>query len=214
MTSQKSDKPHVLLSVGDLDADEKKRDELVGAIKKNAPTSPLYTANTTIQAQVGKVDTTNTTYKGALAAAAASKKQHDTDVAAANKARVNANKAIRMLANLTENDAVSEDDIKGMAFTAYTGKPPAPALVAPLVGWKPGTKGSGRATASVQGTGRTRYAFAADQSLDGTNWAKLVGSGKSRKLNGKSGTTVWVRFALEHKGAQSDWSVPIQITFP
>src|SRR3954470_5408069 len=99
MPSQKSEIPHVLLDIGALDADEKKRDELVGAINKNAPTSPLFTASPAIQAQVDKVDKTNTTYKSAVAAAAASKKKHDTDVAAANKAKVNANKAIRLLAD-------------------------------------------------------------------------------------------------------------------
>src|SRR5262245_19256131 len=107
----KSPQPHVLLDIGALDADEKARDELVAAIKKNAPTSALFSANPVIQAAVAKVDSTNTAYKDAVGIAAASGKQHTTDVAKANDARMEADKAIRLLAQLTEHDAKTEQDI-------------------------------------------------------------------------------------------------------
>jgi hypothetical protein len=207
-------KPRVLLDIGTLDANEKARDELVGAIEKNAPSSALFANNQVIQAQVGNVKTTNTTYKSALATAAASGKQHATDVATANAAKLAADKSIRLLADLTEHDALTEADIKGMAFEAYTGKPPAPPLEAPVVDVTPGKKGSGKATASAHETGRTKRKYAAESSVDGVTWSTLTGSGKSRKLAGKSGTMIWVRFALQRGPLQSAWSNAVQITFP
>jgi len=210
----KSTTPHVLLDIGALDSDEKARDALCGAIKKNAPSSALYAANPVIQAAVAKVDATNTTYKAALVTAAASGKQHATDVADANAARSDADKSIRLLAQLTEHDAKSEADIKGMAFDAYTGKPPVPPLDAPLVDVKLGAKGSGKATASAHETGRTRRKYAAESSPDGVTWSGLTGTGKARKVAGKSGSAVWVRFALMRGPLQSAWSNAVQIVLP
>jgi hypothetical protein len=47
-----------------------------------------------------------------------------------------------------------------------------------------------------------------------STWAVIPGTGKSRRLTGKSGTSVWVRFALVHGQIQSDWSNPVLVTFP
>jgi hypothetical protein len=47
-----------------------------------------------------------------------------------------------------------------------------------------------------------------------STWAVIPGTGKSRRLTGKSGTSVWVRFALVHGQLQSDWSNPVLVTFP
>jgi hypothetical protein len=206
--------PHVLLDMSILDADEKARDELVAAIDKNAPSSPIYANNPVVQAQVAAVKATNTAYKTAVGVAAASGKQHATDVAAAGVARVAADKAIRLLADLTEHDAQTEAEIKTMAFDAYTGKPPAPPLESPVVDIELGKKNSGKAKASAHETGRTHQKYAAESSLDGITWSPLTGSGKSRRLAGKSGTTIWVRFALQRGALQSAWSNPVQITFP
>jgi hypothetical protein len=209
-----SPKPRVLLDIRALDADEKARDELVGAIDKNAPSSTLFAGNPVIQAQVAAVKSTNATYKSALATAGASARQHATDVAAANTAKTAADKAIRLLADLVEHDAQTEAEITGMAFEAYAGKPPAPPLEPPVVDVTPGRKGSGKATAAAHETGRTRRKYAAESSVDGVTWSTLTGSGKSRKLAGKSGATIWVRFALQRGQLQSAWSNPVQITFP
>jgi hypothetical protein len=210
----KSDTPHVRLDMGVLDFDEKKREELVGAVEKNAPQSTLFANNPAIQAQVADVAKTHQAYKTALQTAAASGNQHTNDVAAANRAKKKADKSIRMLAEMTEHDAVTEDDIKSMAFDAYTGKPPPPPLDAPVVDVKLGKKGSGKATASAHEAGRTRQKYAAESSVDGVTWVTLIGSGKSRKVAGKSGATLWVRFALQRGQALSAWSNPVQITFP
>ena len=51
-------------------------------------------------------------------------------------------------------------------------------------------------------------------SPDGITWSALPGSGKSRDLTGKSGTSIWVRFALQVRQQQSAWSEPVHITFP
>ena len=214
MTTNKSETLHILLNIADLNADEKMRDQLVGAIAVQAPKSSLYKANPAIQAEVANVGATNTTYKSALGTAAASAKQHATDVAAANTARLQANKSIKMLATLVQHDAETEADIKGMALTPYTGKPPVPQLVPPIAAVTPGKKGSGRAKASVQETGKTRRKYAAESSLDGITYTALPGSGKSRDLTGKSGTSMWVRFALQVRDQQSAWSDPVHITFP
>jgi hypothetical protein len=210
----KSEAIHILLDIGALDADEKVRDQLVGAITLNAPKSPLYKANAAIQAEVANVSARHTTYKSALGTAASSAKQHALDVAAANTARIQANKSIRLLSSLIEHDAVTEDDVKGMAMTPYMGKPPVPALVAPIAAATPGQKGSGKAKAFVQAPGKTRRKYAAESSQDGITWVALPGSGKARDLSGKSGTSIQVRFALQVRDQQSAWSDPVHITFP
>jgi hypothetical protein len=66
----------------------------------------------------------------------------------------------------------------------------------------------------VQVTGTTRQFFDAQSSPDGTTWTDLPGTGKTRDLTGKSGTFVWVRFALLRGQQQSPWSAPVQVTFP
>lgn len=48
----------------------------------------------------------------------------------------------------------------------------------------------------------------------GVTWSGLAGGGKSRKLSGKSGTSMQVRFALVRGQLQSPWSQPVVVTFP
>ena len=104
-----------------------------------------------------------------------------------------------------------------MAFTVRPGRPPAPPLVPPTVDVVLGRKGGGKARVSVHETGKTRRRYAAQSSPDpvgpGT-WSPLPGAGKSRRLSGKSGTSVWVRFALMHGQEQSDWGTPVLVTLP
>ena len=208
----------VLLDLHLLDRDEKTRADVVGAILKQAPQSQLFKNSPAIQAEVQNLSTTYDTFNQSGSKAAASKAQHTSDVAAHDEARQENNKSLSLLRTLAENGATSMKDLTDMAFVAYQGKPPAPPIEPPQVVLpKLGKKGSGKAEAVVQETGRTRQRYAAQWSPDPitpTSWDGLPGSGKSRKLTGKSGTSVWVRFALVRAGKQSDWSVPILITFP
>jgi hypothetical protein len=208
--------PRALLELQAL-ADEKVREDLVNAILKLAPQSALYTQNPPIQKQVQLVGSTFATYKTARAASAASATQHKNDVAAEAQAQLANDRALVALRHMTEDTAVTLDDIKSMAFEAYQGRPPAPSMAGPLVDVVLGRKGSGKARATVHETGGTRRRYVAEMSPDpitATSWAPLPGTGKSRKLTGKSGTTVWVRFALLHGQAQGDWSAPVLVTFP
>jgi hypothetical protein len=218
MATAKSDIVHVALSTEVLDDDETKRDELAASIAALGPTSALALANPGIASQVTVVATTYSAYKGAVAKAGASGKQHATDVEAAVGARVLSNKALRLLASLLENAATTPAQVNLVGMDAYTGKPAEPPLVAPLVDVKLGQKGSGKATAAAHETGSTRYSYSAQSTANpignSSTWTDLVGGGKTRKLAGPSGTSLWVRFALRRGQLLSDWSTPILVTFP
>ncbi len=209
----KSDNVHVVLSTTDLDADEKRRDELVGAVMKMGPVSALALADPTILANITNVGKTYTVYKSAVQTAAASGQQHDADVAAAGQARVLSNKSLRLLATQLETSATTEQQITDTGFQAYTGKPLAPPLVAPVLGVKYGKKGSGKATVFAQETGGRRAYIAESSPNPVTTWSTLVGDGKTRKLTGAPGTSLWVRFALRQGQSSSDWSTAVLVTF-
>ena len=77
----------------------------------------------------------------------------------------------------------------------------------------------------MEGLARLEYrgydsAGIAIMSAKGTQVCRRVGRVRDleaslpRRLSGKSGTSVWVRFALMHGQLQSDWSAPVLVTFP
>jgi hypothetical protein len=208
---------HVLLDITALDTDDTEREKLVAGIVKMAPQSPLFTSSV-VQAEVANLAKTQATYVLARQTAAQSAKQHSADVTAASLAQVANNKSLNLLRTLIENGATSLADVQSMAFVAYAGRPPAPALVPPdSIDVKLGKKGSGRATASAHELGTTRHRYAAQTSpnpITATSWVGLAGDGKSRKLSGPSGSQVWVQLALTRGQLQSAWSVPVLITFP
>jgi len=214
MAKTKSDIVHVLLSTTGLDAEEKDRDDLVGALQKLGPVSALALANPAIQTGLTNVVTTYGTYKKAGQTASASAQQHASDVAAAGDARVANDKAIRLVANLIENDATTEKQVTDTGFKAYTGKPPAPPLVYPAFNLVYGKKGSGKAKTVAQETGPRRAYLVETSPNPITTWTTAVGGGKTRKLTGASGTSIWVRYALRQGQLQSDWSPPVLVTFP
>jgi hypothetical protein len=206
----------VLLDLHLLDGDEKARADLVGAILKQAPKSQLYANSPTVQAEVKNLGVTYDAFTSTGSQAAATAKQLKSDVAAHVKAREANNKSLNLLRTLTENGATEPKDIQDMAFVPYTGKPTPIPLDAPaLIVQKPSKKGSGKTEAAVYETGRTRQRYAAECSPNGVDgWVAQIGAGKSRKLTGKPGTSVWIRFALQRGGQQSPWSAPFQVTFP
>ena len=70
---------------------------------------------------------------------------------------------------------------------------------------------------SAHEIGRMRRRYATQSSPDPVGpdtWSPLPGTGKSRTITGKSGTSVWVRFALVHEELQSEWSTPVLVTLP
>jgi hypothetical protein len=208
---------HILLDINALDADDTARETLVAAIVQMAPQSPLY-VNPTVQAEVANLAKTQAAFVLARQAAAASAKQHAADVTTAADAQIANNKSLNLLRTLTVNGSTSLANVQSMAFVAYAGKPPAPLLVPPdAVDVKLGKKGSGKATASAHEVGITRRHYAAQMSpgpVTPTSWVSLPGNYKSRKLEGPSGTQVWVQFALVRAGLQSAWSTAALITFP
>jgi hypothetical protein len=208
---------HVVLDLNELNKDVKKQQELVASVMKMAPQSPLY-ANTAIAAEVANLGKVQTTYVTAVQTAAASGKQHVSDVTSAGIAQIAVNKSLNLLRTLIENGAVTEADVQSMAFVASAGKPPAPALVPPeSIDVKLGKKGSGKATVSAHELGTTRRSYAAQMSpnpITPASWVALTGAGKSRKLSGPSGTQVWVQFALMRGSLLSAWSTAVLVTFP
>jgi hypothetical protein len=205
---------HTQLNLATLDANDQARDDLVAGILKLAPSSPLY-ANAAIKAEIATLGSSWQTYKDAGKTAAQSAKQHKSDVAAKATARANNNKSLTRLRTLAETNATSLDDLKGLALPAYEGRPPVPSMAGPVLDIVLGRKNSGRATAKAHETGGTRHKYVAESSGDpiGT-WTLLVGSGKARKLVGKPGDKVWVRFALQYRGQQGDWSTPVLVVLP
>jgi hypothetical protein len=205
----------ILLDLRKIDADDKARATLVNGILQSAPKARLYGASPTIQAEVGNLKTTYDNYVTAEGQAAATLAKLKVDIAARNKAKLANNLSINLLRTLTEGSAAEANDITEMAFQVYTGAPPKPALEPPaVIDVKPGKRGSGKAEVVVHETG-TRQHYAAQWSPNGQDpWAALVGSGKSRKVSGKSGTSIYVRFALQLGQQLSAWSAAIQVSFP
>jgi hypothetical protein len=209
----------ILLDLQKLDADPQARADLNTNIAALAPSSPLY-AKQAVKDEVANLGTTFTALKAARKTAAASAAQHKLDVEAENAAMLANNKSLSLLRTLTENGALTPADAKSMGFDPYEGPPPKPDLtVAPLqidveLGKRP-HQGQGSAKASVhESATEPRRHYAAQSSTDGVTWVDLVGHGKSRRLTGKSGTSIFVRFALERGSQRSPWSNAVQITFP
>jgi hypothetical protein len=214
MTTKKSTQIHAQLSISALNGGDQARDDLVAGILKLAPSSPLY-ANAAIKAEIATLGSTWQAYKDAGKTAAQSAKQHKSDVAAKVAAKDLNNKSLARLRTLAETNATSLDDLTSLAIPAYEGRPPAPSMAGPVLDIVLGRKNSGRATAKAHETGGTRHKYIAESSGDPiANWTPLVGSGKARKLVGKPGDKVWVRFAIQHLQQQGDWSTPVLVVLP
>jgi hypothetical protein len=212
------DKPltpvHIFLDFRNVDASDTVRDDLNNAIATMAPTSPLW-GNPGVQAEVSNLAATLVAYKDASKAAVKSAQQHKLDLEKEADAKAANNKSLNALRTLVENGSVTPADVKSMGFVPYEGPPPKPPLLPPLqLDVELGKKGHGKAKVSAHETGTTRRHYAAQSSPDGITWTELIGHGKSRRLSGKSGTSIWVRFALELGSERSEWSVAVQITFP
>jgi hypothetical protein len=212
---------HAALDIGALESNFPARESLVNAILKLAPQSPLFINNVVMQQAVSMLGTTFTTLKTAGNTRAASAKQHKNDVSAEAEARGANDRALLLVKTLAENGATNANDLASMALSPiHLGKSTGTTL--PLVPPESidiamGKKGHGKVKVAAHETGTTRHRYAAEMSPDpigATTWSALPGTGKSRRLTGKSGTSVWVRFALIRGQQQSDWSTPVLVTFP
>ena len=208
---------HVELALSTLESDIAAREVLVLNIEKLAPASPLF-ANPAMQKAVSDLSASFVAFKAKVATAAASAKQHALDAAAQVDARNVNDKALILVKALTESGAQSVGDIQSMAFTPRVGRPPPPPLVAPpSIDVTMGKAGHGKIKVAAHEVGKARRRYVAQLSPDpigpGT-WAAIAGSGKSRWITGKSGTSVWVRFAMMSRQLQSDWCMPVLVTFP
>ena len=205
------------LDINALVANLAARETLINSILKLAPQSLLYT-NPMVQQAVATLAATFGTLKTASTTSAASAKQHKIDAAAEAAALGDNDRALLLVKSLTENGAKSADDIKSMAFVPLVGRPLAPPMVPPdSIDVTMGKKGHGKVKVAAHELGTTKRRYAAEMSPDPigpATWAPLPGTGKSRRLTGKSGTSVWVRFALVRGQLQSDWSTPVLVTFP
>jgi hypothetical protein len=212
-----SNRVHAELDLRSLESDLAAREALVNSVLTLAPKSPLY-ANPMVQQAVSNLAATFSVFKVAGSTAAATSKQAKIDAAAEVAARRDNDLALVLVKTLTENGSKTLEDVASMAFAAYTGKPPAPAMVPPeSIDVTMGKRGYGRVKVAAHELGKTKRHYAAEMSPDpvGANtWSILPGSGKSRWLTGKSGTSAWVRFALVRGQIQSEWSVPVLVTFP
>ena len=208
---------HVELALSTLESDIAAREVLVGNIGKLAPASPLF-ANPAMQKAVSDLTLTFATLKARVTTAAASAKQHTLDAAAQADARNANDKALILVKVLTESGAQSVGDIQGMAFTPRVGKPPPPPLVPPAsIDVTPSKSAHGKVKVAAHEIGKTKRRYAAQSSPDpiaAASWVALPGAGKSRWIRGKSGTSVWVRFALMLGQQQSDWCTPVLVTLP
>jgi len=204
-----------ILNLTVLDSSDAERDDFVNGVNQVLPQSAIYKNNPAVQSAFANVLSTLGTYKTATKTASGSAQQAKADANAAQTAKKANDKAIVFFVDVVENDAQSPEDLAATGLKSYPGKPPAPPMLPPeTIDTKPGRKGSGVTTATVREPAGVRRRYAAQMSLDGNTWTALPGSGKSRKLTGKSGGTAWVRFALMRGQAQSDWSSAVPVTFP
>ena len=208
---------HVELALASIETDIAGRETLVNNIGRLAPQSPIYVIPA-VPTAVANLGATFVVYKAKVATAATSAKQHALDVAALNDARNANDKALLLVKALTEAGAQSATEIESMAFTARSERrPPPPPLVPPAsIDIQMGKKG-GKVKVAAHEIGKTKRRYAAQTSPDPigpTTWTTVPGAGKSRWLAGRSGTSVWVRFALMHGQLQSDWSTAVLVTFP
>jgi hypothetical protein len=217
MMRRPSNRFHAELDLTQLGADHAARQALIDAILELAPKSSIYLNNPTVQQAVAALGTTLATVKSAGATVAATAKQYKIDLAAETAAIQANDRALLLVKNLSENFATSAGDLASMAFNAVLPKPSF-ALAPPVsVDITMGKRGHGNLKVSAHQVGTTRRHYMVETSPDpiGPNsWTLVPGTGKSRRLTGKSGTSLWVRFALVRGQGQSDWGTPVLVTFP
>ena len=208
---------HVALDLWRLDRFPDAREKLIEAVLKLAPKSPLYAA----PGMKAAVEALAKAYEGCQQTGATIgvlRKQLAFLEQVWAEERHATGMCLVAVKQLTEVNAKTEADVASMAFEAMLRKS-APSDLPPVesIDVRTGPKGSGRAYASAHETGPTKWHYAAQSSpgpMDPSTWSDLIGDGKQRKLHGRSGSSIWVRFARKRGDQQSEWCTPVLITFP
>jgi hypothetical protein len=209
--------PRFLVALDVHSLDDDRIHQLAGDIALAAKTSPLVLASPTMQASIAELVIEDENLTAANQAVDADRAKLRIDIAAEAVVRSTAVGALRTIAALVAQVATSAADVQSVGVAAQPPRsprnqePPVPASIDN----KPPRTGHGKTTVSVHETGPIQYRYAAEQSLDGTNWTQLgVGRGKTRVVTGPSGTQVWVRFATVRGHRQSAWCTPVLVTLP
>jgi hypothetical protein len=205
----------VLLALSGMTNDETL--ELSGNIVKLTPTSALATANPSVASGAAAVGARAATLKTSLAKASDLAKQAVDAATVALADREDLDTEVHAFVGNVLNVATTPDDLTSVALTprAQPVTPTVgPEVPASFVVSMPKYK-KGYADISVSEPAGVHGRYYAEWSPDpiGT-WARLAGTGKSRRVTGVSGTKVWVRFARVRGALESDWSAPQLIVIP
>ncbi|MFT3764084.1 MAG: hypothetical protein QM820_00945 [Minicystis sp.] len=205
---------HVELDISTLD--DQRRADALAAIQELAPASVIYIKNPAVQAAVSSLGAAGDALKASSGVVAADEKKLALDKQTLVENRANFDKVLVLLKNLVENAATSDAELKSMGLKPRGPRPVEPLLPPPGITVKLG-KIPGQFTVSAQETG-SRKRYAAQMSENPGNpgaWTELPGHGKSRLVKGlKSGTVVWVQFAVVRGQGRSEWCKPVPITVP
>ena len=205
----------ILLALSQMTDDEVL--DLAGNIGKLAPTSTLGTANPPVASGATAVVAKATTFKASRTKASDLAKQTVAAEGTALSDREGLETEIHAFTGTVLNVAQTPEDLTGVALTPRdktvtpTAGPDAPAAFEIT---KPRYK-RGYADISVIEPAGMHGRYYAEWSPDPIGaWARLAGTGKSRRVTGASGTKVWVRFARVRGQLESGWSEPQLIVIP
>ena len=208
-------KLHISLALSAMTDDEVL--DLAGNIGKLAPTSAFATANPPVASGATAVVAKATTLKASRAKASDLAMQTVDAEAVVLTDREGLETEIQAFASTVLNVAQTPDELTSVALTPRektvipTKAPDAPAAFEIK---KPKYK-RGFVDISVTEPAGIHGRYYAEWSPDpvGT-WARLVGTGKSRRVTGAPGTKVWVRFARVRGLIESEWSEPQLVMVP
>ncbi len=193
------------------------RETVLAGILKAAPASALM-AIPSVAASYAALVVKGPAFTSNVATAAANEKVYLTSAALRDASRVALDLELSTFKTLVDNNATTAGDVIGTGLrllvkqTASRTPPDPPGSVIVLLGK---TIGTARVVVAGKGYLGTFAAQISPDPVGPTTWVGLPGNGKERKLSGyASGTKVWVRFALVRFGMQSNWSVPVLVTFP
>jgi hypothetical protein len=205
----------ILLALSTMTDDEVL--DLAANIGKLTATSTLATANPPVSSGATSVVAKATTFKTSRVKASNLALQTIDAETSAREDREGLVTEIHAFASTVLNVAATADDLTSVALT------PRDKVVTPTTGpetptafviTKPKYK-KGYAEISVTEPAGVHGRYYAEWTQDpiGT-WARLAGTGKSRRVTGASGTKVWVRFARVRGAVESAWSEPQLIVIP
>ena len=192
-------------------------DTAVATVMGNAPNSPLYKANATIQAAVTEVGKLAGVFKTATLAVAATEGLLGSERETLASSAATVDRGLILLKDLVENKAITAEQASAVGFVVRQAFSKGDPIAAPDGVKVKASKTHGSFAVTAYDL-RKRIHFAAQISVDpiGPNtWTDLPGNGKRRKLRGyPSGTLVWVRFAALRGQTRGLWGTPVSVNVP